>query len=227
MEYYNSNKKIEQFCSIINKLQIDYIKIIEELKNEVLKSNKKNKILENIALKAIENAENSSQNNKESSQFYIDAIEKMKEDIKSLLKINENLSKNYSKSVLQNNLLELELKEKKEIIAYFEKKNYELFIPNYSSVESRFEKPELSNDIIDIKNRLKKILKNEDSFLSKINHLSDILLNNDFIFNSVPHSLLHYIKEIDVNTINNEKDAYHIFIKIFNDISKTVDLHYV
>ena len=221
----NSNNGLEQFCSVINKLQIDYIKIIDDLKKEVLKLNKKNKILEEIAFKAIENSENASENNKNSSAFYIETIEKMKKDILQLIKINDDLTRKYSKSVLQNQLISLDLKEKKEIIAYFESKNYELFVPNYSNDTKAINNEKYSNDIIEIKNRLKKILKTEEPFLIKINYLSDILLKNDFIFNSISTDLLYLIKEIDVNIFETDKDAYPVFFKLYNEISKVIDYH--
>lgn len=224
MVFYNNNQLVEHICSIINKVQIDYIKVINKLKNEIIKVNKKNKVLEDIAFKAIENSENSCDNNKKNSKFYINSLDQMKKDMKLLLNMNSDLEKRYSKTVLENKLLEIELKNKKDIISYFESQNYELFVPSYSNNITNIDFDKNREEIIELRRKMKKILKTDNGFMNKINYISDILLKNDFLFNSVSSDLIYYIKNIQLDNIENDNEASPIFFRIFNEISKIIGL---
>lgn len=224
MVFYNNNQLVEHMCSIINKVQIDYIKVINKLKNEIIKVNKKNKVLEDIAFKAIENSENSCDNNKKNSKFYINSLDQMKKDMKILLNMNSDLEKRYSKTVLENKLLEIELKNKKDIISYFESQNYELFVPSYSNNITNIDFDKNREEIIELRRKMKKILKTDNGFMNKINYISDILLKNDFLFNSVSSDLIYYIKNIQLDNIENDNEASPIFFRIFNEISKIIGL---
>ena len=226
-EKYKDKDK-EQIYSIINRFQIDYLKIIRDLKNEIVKLNNKNKLLENITIKAITNSERANENNKDISNFYTKHINKMKCSMNELIKMNDEMRNNYSKAVLRNHLLMLDLKEKKDIISYFESQNYELFVPSYSISPTVLSNVKIDkNEITEIRSRLRKIIKQEDTFITKINYLSDILLKKDFIFNSVSSELLYFIKDIDVENIENEREACKIFMKIYDEISKIVGIYYI